>query len=265
MAPGERSDLWLGSEEGLIHFDFANETFSSFKLSDKVSSNIINFIENENGKRLWLGTDNGLFQVDLPRYYNDGQFSLRSFNQYDGIISNECNQNASYTDFDGNIWFGTNGGLLRYTHDQYAQQQISVIVHITDIQQNFESVYSRIKRDAVDPSLNTFRYNESRLTFRYSAIHFTNPDKVVYSYRLSGMDEEWSPATQENYVTYSSLPPSDYYLFEVRSRVGTGYPKTPFNFYVAPPFYLRWWFIVGIFLLTGGIIWLIFDQYQSRN
>ena len=268
MAPGERSDLWLGSEEGLIHFDFANETFSSFKLSDKVSSNIINFIENENGKRLWLGTDNGLFQVDLPRYYNDGQFSLRSFNQYDGIISNECNQNASYTDFDGNIWFGTNGGLLRYTHDQYAQQQISVIgVHITDIQQNFESVYSRIKRDAVDPSLNTFRYNESRLTFRYSAIHFTNPDKVVYSYRLSGMDEEWSPATQENYVTYSSLPPGDY-LFEVRSRVGNGdwvSTKTPFNFYVAPPFYLRWWFIVGIFLLTGGIIWLIFDQYRKQE
>lgn len=268
IAGGSQSDLWLGSEEGLIHFDVARNTFSQFALSDKVSSNIVNFIENERNKRLWLGTDNGLFQVDLEQFYSDGTFHLKSFNKYDGIISNECNQNASYVDQEGNVWFGTNGGLLKYNHSNGTQRRNSVIgVHVTDIQQNFESVLDEIDRTAESYEINTFKHNESRLTFRFSAIHFTNPDKVQYSYRLDGLDNDWSPPTQENYITYSSLRSGDY-MFEVRARVSDGewiQSETPFRFYVSPPFFLRWWFILGCVLFVAGFAWMLIKQYQRQE
>jgi len=268
IAGGAERDLWLGSEEGLIHFNIETGIFSQFALSDKVSSNIINFIENEGDERLWLGTDNGLFQVDLRQFYADGSFRLKSFNKYDGIISNECNQNASFVDQKGNVWFGTNGGLLKYDHANGTERTNSVIgVHVTDIQQNFESVFSKLERNSASHEANTFKYNESRLTFRFSAIHFTNPDKVVYSYRLNGLDKDWSPATKENYITYSSLSSGEY-TFEVRARVSDGQwvqSQAPFRFYVSPPFYLRWWFILGGLSTLVSLGWLVFAQFRRQE
>ena len=268
IARGTGRDLWLGSEEGLIHFNVETGAFSQFELSDKVSSNVINFIENERNVRLWLGTDNGLFQVDLKQFYTDGTFHLKSFNKYDGIISNECNQNASFVDQTGNVWFGTNGGLLKYNHGNGTQRTNSVIgVHVTDIQQNFESVFNTLDRNSPSHEANTFKYNESRLTFRFSAIHFTNPDKVEYSYRLNGLDQDWSPATRENYITYSSLPAGEY-TFEVRGSVSAGawvQSHAPFRFYVSPPFYLRWWFLLGTLTLFLALGWLVFLQVRRQE
>jgi ligand-binding sensor domain-containing protein len=265
---GLQNDLWLGSEEGLLRFDIGSARFERWDLSDKVSSNIINFIEIDQEHHLWLGTDNGLFQLDLEDYYGRGVIQIRSFNQYDGIISNECNQNASYTDRDGNVWFGTNGGLVKYDRRFVPLRASTVIgVHITDIQQNFESVISTLDVRTDQAQTNAFKYNESRITFRFAAVHFSNPDKVVYSYRLHGSDDEWSPSTKENYITYSSLAPGDY-AFEVRAKVGDGAwvsTLSAFHFYVAPPYYQRWWFILGVLLVLSAIVWSILSQYQKQE
>lgn len=267
-ALGNENDLWLGSEEGLIHFDVPARSFQLFSLSDKVSSNIINFLEVEEGERLWIGTDNGLFQVDFEAFYDQENITVRSFNKYDGIISNECNQNASFVDKNGDVWFGTNGGLLKYSSEGNLRKAPSVIgVVLNDVQQNFESVLSSVDRQATDPSRNSFRYDESRLTFRFAAIHFSNPDKVNYSYKLEGLEDDWSPATTQDYITYSNLPSGEY-AFNIRSRVGEGPWKegmNPFRFYVAPPFYMRWWFILIVLGALTLLGWLIARQLQREQ
>ncbi len=267
LSEGSKNDLWIGSEEGVIHFDPRTRLHEVHRISEQLSANIINFLVNERGERLWVGTDNGLFSLDLVAYYASGKVSVQSFNQHDGIISNECNQNAAFVDAKGDVWFGTNGGLIKYSNDYNKRTSSEVLgVSFNDIQQNFESVLSDVKLKNDDPETNTFAYTESKITFRYAAIHFTNPDKVSFSHRLMGLDEDWSPATNEQYITFSNLAPGDY-AFEVRARINNGEWSLPssFLFHIAAPFWMRWWFILLCAAALGGVIFLIYLQYRTQS
>jgi ligand-binding sensor domain-containing protein len=267
LSKGSQQDLWIGSEEGIIHYAPKTGQFSVHRISEQLSANIINFLVNENDERLWIGTDNGLFSLDLVEYYTNNEVMIQSFNQHDGIISNECNQNASYVDRDGNVWFGTNGGLIKYSNDYNKRTNSEVLgVSFNDIQQNFESILTQVALRVEDPEQNTFQYNESRVTFRYTAIHFTNPDKVSFSHRLMGLDEGWSPATNEQYITFSNLAPGDY-AFEVRARINNGdwSEPTAFLFHIAPPFWMRWWFILICVSAIGGAAYFIYHQNRKQR
>ncbi|MEX2597732.1 MAG: histidine kinase, partial [Salibacteraceae bacterium] len=262
------SELWVGSEEGVIQFSTETEKAILHSVSDKISSNVINFIANESDKRLWFGTDNGVFQLNVEEYKKTQQFTPRGYNKHDGVISNECNQNAVFIDSEENVWFGTNGGLIQYQYKRDSKEQFEVIgISLTDIQENFESAFSQIHIDTFNHEANTFDYDQNRLTFRYAAIHFTNPDKVYFSYRLLGLDDEWSPDTKENYITYSNLAPGNY-TFQVKAKVNGGdwidQPEA-FNFYIAPPFWMRWWFITLCILTIAAIGLLVYKQIISQQ
>lgn len=267
LKSGNQSDLWIGTEEGLIHYNPKNNTPTVIRISAKVSSNIINFIENENNSRLWIGTDNGLFHLDQSLFYRDTTIAIRGFNQHDGIISNECNQNASFTDNKGRVWFGTNGGLIKFEPDHSVMISNQVLgIYINDVQANFESIYSDSSSAFTSDKIAEFNYDESRISFRYSAIHFANPDKISFSHRLIGIDDEWSPTTKENYITFSNLAPGTY-QFEVRAKIDNGNWATTtahFEFEIISPFWMRWWFILGCILILSGFSFQILRQYQTQ-
>lgn len=267
ITKGVQSDLWIGSEEGLLHFDIKTQQAERHVISERLSSNIINFLINEANRRLWIGTDHGLFSLDLINHSKTGELIFKAYNQHDGIISNECNQNAAYLDSEQNVWFGTNGGLIKYRNSYNTRSKNEVLaVVLSDIQQNFESVIKKVNRTTIDPLENVFKYNESRIAFRYAAVHFTNPDKVNFSHRLLGLDENWSPATNESYITFSNLAPGDY-TFEVRARINDGdwSDVRSFHFHIAAPFWMRWWFLLLCVFSLFAISFLIFRQWEQQR
>ncbi|MBK8340705.1 MAG: histidine kinase [Flavobacteriales bacterium] len=102
-------------------------------------------------------------------------------------------------------------------------------------------------------------HQRNHLTFDYTGISLGAPEQVRYRYRLLDWDEDWLPATNVRFATYSNLP-HGHYTFQVMAagRNGAWGPTTEFHFEVLPPFWSRWWFyalmVLFIASLIGGVL-----------
>jgi signal transduction histidine kinase len=131
-------------------------------------------------------------------------------------------------------------------------------VHLTRI---------RIFEDEVPLSAFTepprLKYNENYLKFDYVGIHPAAPDKVVYRYRLSGVDRDWVE-TDQRFVQYTKLEPGDY-RFELMAgnEWGIWSEPTGLAFTILPPFWKTWWFILlAVTFVAGGISLYVYSRVR---
>ncbi|NJN43086.1 MAG: hypothetical protein HC811_13535 [Flammeovirgaceae bacterium] len=95
-------------------------------------------------------------------------------------------------------------------------------------------------------------YNENEISIDYVALHFANPEKNIYSYKLEGFDDEWIEAGNRRSATYTNLSPGDY-VFQVKAANADGVwneKGASLQFTVLPPWYRTWWayvLFVGLF------------------
>jgi LytS/YehU family sensor histidine kinase len=94
-------------------------------------------------------------------------------------------------------------------------------------------------------------------------LNFSNPEKVLYQWKLEGSEKDWSPSRNQRTVTYSNLPPGDYtFLLKACNEdlVWTEVPEK-ISFKILRPYWQQWWFISLFVIFTGGIL---FFAYKRR-
>jgi signal transduction histidine kinase/DNA-binding response OmpR family regulator len=100
-------------------------------------------------------------------------------------------------------------------------------------------------------------HSNNELTFEFSALHFSNPEKIKYAYRLKGFNDTWQQTSSANRrATYTNLNEGDY-VFEVRASKNDGSwasETATLSFTVKPPLWRTTWaylfyFGVVVFLL----------------
>jgi len=264
------NNLWLGTDDGIYHYETKTGELRHYHINSQPSSNIVTFVSHDSTNSLWVGTDNGLFSINTTILSNNDSLLIRSYNEHDGIISQECNQNAAFCDRNGNLWFGINGALVNVVSTLNPSNNKSEYGSVLkELQVNFETIDPQEYWDS-DIDKPAFPYRNNRFTFKYAAIQFSNPEKVKYSYRLIGSDEEWSPEIAENSVTYANLSPGNY-EFEIRSKLENepwGSSYTLLSFKILPPFYLTWWFllvVMSFLFLTGYLINRVISNQRLRK
>lgn len=109
-------------------------------------------------------------------------------------------------------------------------------------------------------------YDQNYLSFNYNGFQYQNPDKLVYSYFLEGIDKNWSPVsaktTSEN---YRDLPPGDY-IFKVASKGFNGVWSNPaeLSFTILPPWWQTWW-AYGAYAILLGLLFFGATRLQRRQ
>lgn len=99
-----QGNLLFGTRECGI-FTYREGKFFEFPVSGLANVLIITMYEEEDGD-FWIGTNRGLFKVDLPTGQSPGRFTLR-----DGLKSDYITSIAE--DSENNLWIGTVKGLNR--------------------------------------------------------------------------------------------------------------------------------------------------------
>ncbi len=262
IAEDRYGNLWIGSKSGL--FCFRNQLFYKLSLGQGITANTVNFLIFEND-RLWVGTNNSLYEVNVMHYLEKGEVEYRNYSKLEGVPGLESNMNAAFRDTKGNLWFGTDGGLVRFNPQKrrHAFNPVEPYVHITDIRLFFEPVKWDQYAKEKDPATGLARdlvvpYKKNHFTFYYTGICHTNPNKVKYRFKLEGFDQDWSPETDARFATYSNLP-SGHYTFKVmacnNSGIWTSVPAE-FSFSITPPFWFTWWFYIlcAAFAFTLGYL-----------
>jgi ligand-binding sensor domain-containing protein len=269
IVKGKNDTYWIGTANGLSLL--SKGKVSNVNIPGNFSANNINFLELDDFGNLWIGTNFGLYQLNV---LNKGAFEATDFIRYsnlDGLKSLECNQNASYVDSKNNLWFGTSYGLMKHKLNPDGKSFSLPKVQIKDIRLFLEkkdlSKYSKGYDEVTNlPNDLSLKYNKNHLTFDFVGVYHTSPDKVKYRIKLDGFDEVWQPITQSTYVTYSNIPSGDF-TFKLSATTDLKNWTRPinFSFTVERPFWLTWWFYLLCLFFITGVVWFVVKKKIEKD
>ena len=271
-----KGNVWVGTDDrGIGVATIYNDSipvFNFFAKKDGLSSANIYLLQFDEFDNLWVGSDKGVDKLKLDASGNI--LNVENYGLAEGFKGVETCQQASILDREGNLWFGTVNGLMRYRPQLDTGKIIKPEVHFTNIKLFYKSLakteFSHFfdKNDGIKKS-SIFPHNKNHLGFEFFALNFPNPKKTFYSWQLIGSEENWSPFSKRNEVSYSNLPPGDY-TFKVRAKnekdIIGDIIQTSFT--IKPPFWQTWWFRIAaasfLILLISTFFWLRIRQVRKK-
>ncbi|MBD3636893.1 MAG: SpoIIE family protein phosphatase [Crocinitomicaceae bacterium] len=269
LAVDSKGRIWIGTNgNGLF---YGNHAPSSHQLNLKNISKTDGLVSNSIysllivNDEIWAGHENG---IDLVTWESDSVYSVRSFGPESGFFGMQNNLNASYQDSNGNLWFGTVNGLFCLKSREIKQFTSGVpsINYISNIKIGGEKINwsesewcKGVKGQYNLPSNLELPYNKNNISFDFIGLNFVHPNKIKYSWKLDGFDEQWCAPTSKNYAAYTNLEPGDY-TFRLKSSDEHGIIKgepISYSFTIEKPFWSTWGFRITAGVFAGLLIWLI--------
>lgn len=251
--------IYFSSFDGVYLYDPKTKQTGNFGKDDGISSELVYTMAFNNSKtELWAGTNQGLSKIDISLFKKKGEKIITTYGKDEGFSGVECNTNGIYNEADGSIWFGTVNGLIKYSPDEYIENNTLAKININNIRLFYI--------DTLLPQNSELAYHVNNISFNYSGICLTNPKKVKYTHLLEGFDKKWSPVGYERTVTFSSLPPGKYTL-KVKCTNNEGiWNETPatFTFIIKTPFWKTLWFYIFLGLFIAALI-IIFIRLRIRG
>lgn len=244
--------IYIATLNGILVVNTRN--YSTKIISEKeglISELVYTLKVSNNNKNLWAGTNQGISRIDLDKL-NHNIIDIESYNKTDGFEGVECNTHGIYEDSNSNLWFGTVNGVIKYSPKEVIKNDNLSKTTIT----NIKLAYT----DTILPNGAVLPYSFNNISFYFDGICLTNPDKVLYTYKLEGKDKDWSPYSEVNMAKYDNLPAGKY-TFKVKSCNNEGIwnvEPTTFSFEIKQAFYKTWWFITGLISLIVTCIIIIF-------
>ncbi|MEZ4957893.1 MAG: two-component regulator propeller domain-containing protein [Saprospiraceae bacterium] len=276
IAEDDKGNLWIGTDDrGLGVAAIYQDTlpvFSFFGKKEGLASANIYLLQFDEFGQLWAGSDRG---VDKIKFDASGNIlNIKNYGLAEGFKGVETCQQASVMDAEGSLWFGTVNGLMRHRPQMDTGKVVKPLVHFTSINLFYEPLAKTAFGQFYDKNIGikkgaVFPYNQNHLGFEFFAPNFPNPEKTFYSWQLIGSEENWSPFSKRNEVSYSNLPSGEY-TFQVRAKneqdiIGEVL-KTSFT--IQPPFWETWWFRIStgsiFILLIGTLFWLRIRQVRKK-
>ncbi|MDR8390543.1 histidine kinase [Aliifodinibius sp. S!AR15-10] len=253
-----RGRLWFSTFGGIALYE--DGTFESITTQDGLPDQVCYFIIEDQDGIKWIGTNKGVVRFDYEMYRDATEEKASAFKlitHAQGLVANEMNVGAGFTDDNGELWFGSVGGVTRYTKEAAPSKNVPPKIHIENIRVSGEP--AKTMRNLQIESDN------HNIVINFIGISFTGPEQVVYEYRLKGSAEGWQ-RTNQRFARYSALLPGEY-TFEVRAQSNGlwSQEKATVSFTVLAPFWMRWWFIVLLILAVAGIIYFIYHYYRVRK
>lgn len=262
----KKDNLWFGSNANgfdlFIPDEKGNKKFKNFNMQHGLSSNTIYLIQEDKDGNLWIGTNTGIDKFDVNEYFKSGKTNFRHYSKKEGFRGIECNQNSSYCDLYGNLWFGTIKGVTKYQPFYDKLLHIKPLTNLTRIRLFFNQIDLTPYCEGFDqrglPINFVLPYNLNHITFDFIGLSFSIPEKVGYQYKLDGFDKNWSPLKHERFATYSNLPHGTFTFLLKSCNKDKVWNKVPvsFQFIITPPFWKTWWFYSLCLLSISASIYL---------
>ncbi len=219
---------------------------------------------------IWVGSSSGLEKLDLDYFYDHDSLKTTLYNDFNGFFGTECNQNATTVDTDGNYWFGTISGAVKYLPANDLSDSKIPLIEVSRINKRGKFTdWKKLGYDLNEKGLPIdvqLAYNENSIQIEFIGVSLLDPASLEYSFLLAGADEDWSDYQKGHSVFYSNLTPGEY-SFHVRSKsINSGLTSetAAYSFSINPSFYQTLWFrIASISLLAIGISWFFYWRVRS--
>jgi signal transduction histidine kinase/ligand-binding sensor domain-containing protein len=251
--------VWLGAEDGVQLLQGGE--FHMMQWKDPSSpGRVTGMVETEKGD-FWVNGFSGVTHVradEMARWLRDPNYavSAENFNTLDGLpgLSAERFPEPSIVEAgDGRLWFATTKGIawvdpaaLDRTYN-LAPPTVLVNSLVAD-----DKTYSSLTAVVLPP-------HPGSLEIDYTALSLAIPERVLFRYRLDGVDKEWQSAGTRRQAFYTRLGPGSY-TFRVIACNDHGIWNNSgavLSFKVVPAWYQTIWFYCLTGLLLAALLWAI--------
>ncbi|MCU0433487.1 MAG: SpoIIE family protein phosphatase [Bacteroidia bacterium] len=255
-------NIWISTSNGLNRYDKRTRQITSWYERDGLpSDNIYGIVVDANGK-LWLSHNRGITLFDPTK---TGIESFRNFTPGSGVQSGEFNQGAYSSTRRGEIVFGGQEGINIVDPQKINRRSEPPPVFITSYKRFEKEVMFNdsiiTRRNSIEVS-----WRDNYFQFEVAALDFVDPSRNLYQYKLEGFDDDWSPATNNRFISYTNLPGGSYTL-RVRACNSSGEWNEnglSLRIVVKPPFWrTNWFYALCIFLAIIGVI--LFTRLRTAS
>lgn len=267
LCSDRQKGLWIGTSFGL---NFLSTTeakkhipkFKNFTMADGLPNNTIHAIAQAEDGDIWISTNKGLAKL------KPASGIITTFNEPDGLQSNEFSDGAVLKSDKGHLLFGGIYGFNYFVPRDIKESESSGNLLVTQLQvggktinenllQVLKPVSSTVSKYSVSREMNFFR-----LTLK--SISFINPVKNHFTYKLEGLDKTWNYSGSGGYIAYNNILPGDYTL-RIRWTGKNGTWTTPvpvFHLHVKQYFWLSYpaMILYLVVLLTGAYIFHLYRK-----
>ena len=259
--------LWIGTRDGLNKYDSKKNSFKVYNIKDGLPNNtIISIVEDTYGS-LWLSTNKGISKFDPNEKSKDGRLTFINYGITDGLQFNNYYTGSSFSDPNGEMFFGGAAGLVSFFPGKSNQKPPRTL--ISDFQLFNESVSpgddSPLKINISQTKSIDLTYDQNVLSFEFTALHYSRPEKNLYMYKMEGFDKDWIDG-QRRFAPYTNLDPGEY-TFRVKAANSDGVwnkEGASVNITIHPPWWRTTIAYIGYGLLFVGFIFGVGRLQRKR-
>jgi ligand-binding sensor domain-containing protein/signal transduction histidine kinase len=252
--------LWIGTSSGIAYL-ISGQVQVPTAVPASLHEQILGIAEDEMGW-LWISTSNHVLRVKRQKLLSNSvsDSDVREYGLEDGLQGTEGvkRQRSVFADPLGKIWFSMNRGISVVDPSRAISSSAPSIIHIEEVSSDGNPV-------GLQDHLRVAG-GHRRLTFAYSALSLSVPERIRYRYKLEGVDEGWSRPVSEREVTYNNLG-SGAYRFRVIASNSDGLwnsAESGVSFRIEPAYWQTWWFLL-CGLLAGVLAILLFVRLRMRT
>ena len=262
--------LWFGTGEGVFRVDAAGAV-RQFTEREGLAGNVVRDILRAPDGDIWISTASGLSRL------RPGSGRITSYHAADGLQGNEFRSGAACVSPSGRLWFGGTSGassispaLMDGSAHKVPQVSLSRLTLLDreisyDPALNGNNLIDKHISRATRISLPT---QSDLFSLEFSVPEYTNPQRIVYAYRLRGYDDDWKTAPARlRMATYTNVPPGRY-DFEVRAYfegAPEDYTERSVELRVAAPWFRTGGAYVFYFILLSALAMLLVNTVKRRR
>lgn len=254
--------LWFSTDRGgLSRYDSETDSFVTYGIKEGLPDDVVYSVVEDRGKNLWFGTNKGLVRF-TP---SDGK--IKVFTRSDGLPFDQFNYKSATTSPDGTVYMGGVNGVVAFKPDDYKELNSPLPIYFTGLNLLNQEVRpgkdSVLKENILFADKLRLNHDESTFSLSIASPQFRHLGKILLSYRLSPVSDEWIEM-KDNEISFANLAPGKYTL-EIRAESESNTATRKLIIEILPP----WWkstgaYIAYILLVALGIT-LWFRWYRNRK
>ncbi|WP_372776056.1 two-component regulator propeller domain-containing protein [Mangrovibacterium sp.] len=261
--------VWVGtSGDGVIRYEMNSKAMERFSADSGLPSNFVNSIEYADGY-FWIGTEQGMCRLDEARH------TVSTFNSIFDLSHAAFNQNSHAILKNGKLMMGTNMGAIMFEpHSLQPGRQEEGRIYIQDLSVSGRSIR---EIDDLSPQIPidslsniSLKYFQNTISLELIPIGVNSPGSK-FSWRMEGLDQQWSKPGNNRILSYSNIPNGTYalYIRMFDSSMTSVIAERSIVLKMIPPFWETAWFriLVFTFLIGLGIFTLAFyiDRLKKQH
>ncbi len=188
------------------------------------------------------------------------KISIKYYNKNEGFDSDgPASTSLSICDHLGRIWLAAVDGFAIYDPQKVRANPVLPLVCIESIR--VDAVEHKNPSNIIELKPGT-----KRVEIKYTGLSFGAPEKLKFTHRLTGFEDDFSEASSIRTISYTNLKPGRH-IFMVNAINGDGLisPKAETMLFVQKPYFYqtKWFWILATIAFFGSVV-TIFYLKQRR-